>query len=140
MQNKLIKDERGKREVPVPTAAEMRLLQVLWDLGQGSVEDVVNGHPERERPNYKTTQTVLRIMERKGLVAHESRGRVFVFRPIVSRKVVDRISVDALIARNFQGSTAGLLINLLESGPIMRKEIDEVEAYIKAYRKKYESG
>ena len=77
MRNKLLKVGRGKQQLSVPTPAEMRLLHVLWDLKEASVDQVVNAHPEKERPNYKTTQTLLRIMEQKGFIAHESRGRVF---------------------------------------------------------------
>lgn len=126
--------------VTVPTASEMRLLQILWDQNEGTVEDVVNGHAERERPNYKTTQTLLRIMEKKGFIAHEVRGRVFVFKPVVSRKTIDDLSVQTLISRNFSGSTAGLLINLLESSPIKKKELDQLEAYLREYRKKQQAG
>ena len=75
----------------------MRLLQFLWELEEATVEDLVNAHSEKERPNYKTTQTFLRIMEQKGLVTHEARGRVFVFRPLVSRKTIDHLSVKALV-------------------------------------------
>jgi BlaI family transcriptional regulator, penicillinase repressor len=128
------------KKLPVPTPAEMRLLQILWDLKEGTVEDVVNAHPEKERPHYKTTQTLLRIMESKGFIAHESRGRVFVFKPLASRKAIDQLSVQALVSRNFQGSAAGLLINLLESSAIKKKELDELESYIREYRKKYELG
>jgi len=128
------------KKLPVPTPAEMRLLQILWDLKEGTVEDVVNAHPEKERPHYKTTQTLLRIMESKGFIAHESRGRVFVFKPLASRKAIDQLSVQALVSRNFHGSAAGLLINLLESSSIKKKELDELESYIREYRKKYELG
>src|SRR5271154_5597527 len=83
------------KQLPVPTAAEMRLLQILWDLQEATVDGVVNAHPEKERPHYKTTQTLLRIMETKGFILHEARGRVFVFRPLVSRKAIDQISVQA---------------------------------------------
>lgn len=140
MRNKLLKAGRGKQQLPVPTAAEMRLLQILWDLEEGTVEQVVNAHPEKERPNYKTTQTLLRIMEQKGFIAHETRGRVFVFRPLVSRKTIDRLSVEALVSRNFHGSGAGLFINLLEASSIKKKELDELEAYIREYRKRYALG
>ncbi|MGA3226432.1 MAG: BlaI/MecI/CopY family transcriptional regulator [Acidobacteriaceae bacterium] len=126
------------KKLPVPTTAEMRLLQILWDLKEGTVEDVVNAHPEKERPHYKTTQTLLRIMENKGFVAHESRGRVFVFKPLATRKAIDQMSVQALVSRNFHGSAAGLLINLLESSSIKKKELDELEAYMREYRKRYE--
>jgi predicted transcriptional regulator len=138
MRNKLLKVGRGKQQLSVPTPAEMRLLQVLWDLKVASVDEVVNAHPEKERPNYKTTQTLLRIMEQKGFIAHESRGRVFVFTPLVSRKTIDSLSVQALVSRNFRGSAAGLLINLLETSSIKKKELDELEAYLREYRKKYE--
>ncbi|HXC61576.1 MAG TPA: BlaI/MecI/CopY family transcriptional regulator [Nitrospiria bacterium] len=138
MPNKLLKVVRGKQSLSVPTPAEMRLLQVLWDREEGTVDEVVNAHPEKERPNYKTTQTLLRIMEQKGFITHESRGRVFVFRPVVSRKTIDSLSVQALVSRNFRGSAAGLLINLLETSSIKKKELDELEAYLREYRKKYE--
>jgi BlaI family transcriptional regulator, penicillinase repressor len=137
MRRKLIKVGRAKQELPVPTPAELRLLQVLWDREEGTVEDVVDAHPPKERPNYKTTQTLLRIMEQKGFITHESRGRVFVFRPLVSRKTIDHMSIQALVSRNFRGSAAGLLINLLEANPIKKKQLDEIEAYIREYRKRY---
>ena len=140
MRKKLLAVTRKKEHISVPTAAEMRLLQILWDREQATVEEVVDAHPEKERPNYKTTQTLLRIMENKGFIEHRSRGRVFVFTPIVSRKTIDRLSVQALISRNFHGSAAGLLINLLETSPIKKKELDEVEAYIREYRKRHDLG
>lgn len=126
------------KKLSVPTAAETRLLQILWDLKEATVDDVVNAHPEKERPHYKTTQTLLRIMETKGFIAHESRGRMFVFRPLVSRKTVDQLAVQALVSRNFHGSAAGLLINLLESSSIKKSDLDELESYMKEYRKRYE--
>jgi predicted transcriptional regulator len=140
MRNRLLKAAPSKRQLTVPTAAEMRLLQILWDREEATVEEVVNAHSEKERPNYKTTQTLLRIMEKKSFITHEARGRVFVFRPLVSRKTIDHLSVQTLVSRNFRGSAAGLLINLLESSPIKKKELDELEAYIREYRKKQESG
>jgi BlaI family penicillinase repressor len=136
VRNKLLKVVRGKQRPSVPTPAEMRLLQVLWDREEATVEEVVNAHSEKERPNYKTTQTLLRIMEQKRFITHESRGRVFVFRPLVSRKTIDHLSVQALVSRNFHGSAAELLVNLLETSPIKNKELDELEAYIREYRKK----
>jgi BlaI family penicillinase repressor len=126
---------RPAKQLPVPTAGELRLLQILWDLEEGTVEDVVNAHSQKERPNYKTTQTLLRIMEKKRFITHEVRGRVFVFTPLVSRKKIDHLCVRTLVSRNFRGSAAGLLLNLLESTPIKKRELDELEAYIREYRK-----
>lgn len=137
MEKKATKAARELQQLPVPTVAELRLLRALWQLGEGTVEEVVQAHPAKERPHYKTTQTLLRIMEQKGFIAHEARGRVFVFRPTVEQSTVDRISVQALVRRNFNGSAAGLVMNLLEANSIKKKELDELEAYMREYRRKH---
>jgi BlaI family transcriptional regulator, penicillinase repressor len=128
------------KQLTVPTAGELRLLQILWDLEEATVEEVLNAHSSGERPNYKTTQTLLRILEKKGFITHETRGRVFVFKPLVSRKAIDHLSVQTLVSRNFRGSAAGLLINLLEASRIKKKELNEIEAYLREYRRKQGRG
>lgn len=120
--------------VTLPTRAETRILQVLWEVGPATVEEVINHSSFSSRPNYKTTQTILRIMEEKGLVKHVSRGRVFVFSPCVTREQVGRLSVQTLLKQNFGGSPAELLVNLLEAGPVQESELDELEALIRSYR------
>jgi predicted transcriptional regulator len=127
---------KGPRTGRLPTAAELRLLQVLWDSGEATVEDVVNAHPARERPNYKTTQTLLRIMEQKGFIAHEIRGRTFVFKPLISRKTIDQGFVQVLLSQNFGGSASGLFLNLLEAATVKEKDLDELEAQILEYRRR----
>jgi predicted transcriptional regulator len=126
---------RTKSKTVLPTRAEMRILQALWDLGQGTVEDVINHHNPSARPNYKTTQTILRIMEQKGLARHELRGRVFVFQPCVSREKIGRLSVRNLLHQNFGGSTAEMLVNLLETGDVDDDELRELESLIRNYRR-----
>jgi predicted transcriptional regulator len=124
----------------LPTRAEMRILHVLWELGQATVEEVINHHAFNPRPNYKTTQTILRIMEEKGLVNHVSRGRVFVFAPCVTREQVGRLSVQTLLQQNFGGSPAELLVNLLEAAPVNESELDELEGLIRKYRAQREAN
>ena len=122
-----------KNLVP-PTRAELRIMQALWDLGNATVEQIIHYSGFVSPPNYKTTQTILRIMEEKGLVQHTSRGRVFVFETRVTRDEVGRLSVRALLDQNFQGSASKLLVNLLESGPVDAAELEELEALIRKYR------
>lgn len=124
----------SKRKTVLPTRAELRILQVLWQLGQATVEEVVSYSHSSPKPNYKTVQTLLRIMEQKGLVEHASRGRVFVFQPRVTREQVGQLSVRTLLEQNFGGSPAELLVNLLEAGPVEETELDELENLIRNYR------
>ena len=118
----------------IPTSTELRILNSLWQLGEATVDQIVNSFPPRKRPNYKTTQTFLRIMEQKGFVKHAVLGRVFVFKAIVSKESIDRQSVKVLLTQNFGGSARGLLINLLESDAIAASDLEAIEHKIQEYR------
>ena len=118
----------------IPTSAEFRLLEILWVLEEGTIEDLLCAS-EDSRLNYKTVQTVLRIMENKKLVTHSMRGRAFVYRPRVKRQEVSRVSLRSLLQRYFRGSRTELLVNLLEDERIANTELQELEGLIRSYRK-----
>ncbi len=120
----------------LPTTSEMRILNAVWLLGEATVEEIVQSFPTLERPNYKTTQAFLRIMENKGFVRHSVRGRVFVFQAVVKKEEIDQRSVAALLSQNFGGATKGLFLHLLESGTVAERELDVLEQMIQDYRRK----
>lgn len=129
---------RSKKPL-LPTPAETRLLQALWPLESATVEQIVSSFPEGEQPNYKTTQTLLRIMETKGFITHVNRGKVFVFSPLVTQQQVARSSVGSLLQQNFGGSASGLLVNLLETDGLESSDLREMEELIRKYRHARES-
>jgi predicted transcriptional regulator len=123
------------RRVSIPTAAEFRLLEILWRLGEGTIEDFVRASEKGSPLNYKTVQTVLRIMENKKFVSHSLRGRAFLYRPRVKQQEVSRSSLRSLLERYFSGSRSELLVNLLEDEQIETNELQELESLIRSYRK-----
>jgi BlaI family transcriptional regulator, penicillinase repressor len=118
-------------------------LEVLWALGEGTVQNVVDRLPSPPCANYKTVQSLLRVMENKGLAKHKTHGRAFVFIARVTRDQIRRVSARRLLDRNFQGSYAAMLVNLLDNNEVKEQELDEIEALIQRYREqenKEESG
>ncbi len=118
----------------IPTTAEFRLLEILWVLEEGTIEDLLLAS-EDGRLNYKTVQTVLRVMEDKKLVTHSIRGRAFFYRPRVKRHEVSSVSLRSLLQRYFRGSRTELLVNLLKDERIGNSELRELEGLIRSYRK-----
>lgn len=132
---------RANGKAPLlPTPAEARLLRALWALGAATVEQVVSYFPAPERPNYKTTHTVLRIMETKGFVTHTVSGKAFVFRPLLSEYEATRASVDSLLNQSFGGSIRGLMVNLIEGGRLKKSELREIEDLIQRYKQSKDTG
>ncbi len=119
----------------VPTVAEFRLLEILWRLGEGTIEDLLQASGKNNLLNYKTVQTVLRIMETKKFVSHSVRGRAFVYQPRVKPKDIRRSSLRSLLEKYFRGSRSELLVNLLEDERIEADELQELENLVRNHRK-----
>jgi predicted transcriptional regulator len=126
--------EQLNSNVVLPTRGEMRILNVLWELGQATVDEVIKHPSFGTPPNYKTTQTLLRIMEEKGLARHVNRGRVFVFSPCATREQVARLSVQNLLEQTFAGSLTEMMVGVIEAGSVKESELEELESLIRRYR------
>ncbi len=128
---------RQNEGVLLPTPAELRLLEVLWRIGEGTIDDIVRASGEHPPPNYKTVQTLLRIMEQKRQVVHKQQGRAFLFRPVLGLGDLHRLSIRQLIANYFTGSRTELLMELLNDERITRQELRQLESMIRNRRKEW---
>ena len=128
--------KNAKSRRPLPTNAEQLILNALWEIGEGTVEHVVARLSTKPPANYKTTQSLLRIMEGKGFVKHTARGRAFVFLPCVTRQEIAGSMAKQLLNRTFQGSHSDLVMNLLDASPVEEEELDQLETLIQQYRER----
>jgi predicted transcriptional regulator len=106
------------------------IMRVLWHEGEATVARVheVLGS-DRERA-LTTIATMLAKMEKKGVVAHKSAGRQFVYRAKVSEQDVRRSMVGELTRRLFRGDAAALVSHLLEEEEIDAGELERIKAQI----------
>lgn len=112
----------ARKQSPSLTDAEARVMAVLWRLRTASVGDVVSALAETQPVSYSTVQTILRILETKGYVAHEKVARAFTYRPLIDERQARRRALRHLVGRLFEGSPALLVLNVLED-----EEIDPAE-------------
>lgn len=114
-----------------PTPRELEILKVLWELGGSSVRGV-HQHLARREPDlaYNTVQTMLRLMETKGLVSHALEGRTFVYSASFSREDTTRRFLD----RVFDGAASQMVLSLLRSERISPAELESIQAMIDAAR------
>ena len=106
------------------TDTELEILKALWELGEGTVREVL----EKLGPNgrdwaYTTAQTLLNRLQEKGCIESRKRGRAFVFRPLVSRDELLGQSLDDLASRVCDGKAMPLLLNLVQSPKFSRREL-----------------
>jgi BlaI family penicillinase repressor len=112
------------------TDGETRLMNVLWDHSAATVAEVLRALPGRPRPSYTSVQTLLRILEAKGYVAHQKDGRRFVYRPMVERAEARRRALRHLLSRLFDNSPSLLVLNVLEDERIDAAELARLRGLI----------
>lgn len=119
----------ARSKSPALTDAEARVMAVLWQRRTATVADVVSAL--KKRPvTYSTVQTILRILEAKGYVAHEKVERAFVYRAVVDQAQARRRALRHLVGRLFDGSPTLLVSNVLEDETIDAAELKRLKKLI----------
>lgn len=112
---------------PTPSGRELEILKVLWDLGRGTVRDVYRRMCPNDELAFNTIQTLVRIMDEKGLVSHEKQGRSFVYTPRYSRERATSRFVDQV----FDGAIDQMVVSMLSTsdpGPDELRQLAKIIA------------
>ena len=98
------------------TEAELRIMDVLWRKGSGTVQQVLDRLPFTLA--YNSVLTTIRTLEKKGHVKHAKDGRAHVYEPIIGRQEATRSEIRYLVGRFFRNSHEALVLNILEDEAI----------------------
>ena len=120
----------ARKQSPVLTDAELRPMEVLWQLGSATVAEVTAALSESGILSYSTVLTTLRILERKGYVHHTKEGQAFVYRPVVQRSQAQKSALGNLLSRFFDNSPELLVLNLLRTEKIDAEDLDRIQRLI----------
>jgi len=105
------------------TEAELRIMNVLWVTGSGTVQQVLDSITQKPALAYNSVLTTVRVLERKGYLKHLKDGRAHVYTPLVGKKEATRSEIRHLVSRFFKNSHEKLVLNLLEDQGIGAEEI-----------------
>lgn len=115
------------------TEAELRLMDVVWQRGESTVQQVLEALPKRPALAYNSVLTTIRILEQKGYVQHRQEGRAYVYSPCVAEHEASRSEVRHMMQRFFDNSRERLLLSLLGDDEISPDELNRLkEAIAKA--------
>lgn len=94
------------------TEAELRIMDVLWRKGSGTVQQVVDWLPFALA--YNSVLTTIRTLEKKGHVKHVKDGRAHVYEAAIGRQEATRFEIRHLVSRFFRNSHEALVLNILQ--------------------------
>jgi len=107
------------------TKAEEQIMQVLWKLEKGFVKDIIERLPE-PKPAYNTVSTIVRIMEKKGFVAHNAYGKTHEYFPSVSKDDYKKRFLKSFIKRYFGNSFQEMVSFFASDRDVTLREMEEI--------------
>lgn len=107
------------------TRGEEEVMQILWELESGSVNDII-ARMKEPKPKYTTVATFVKILENKGFVGHEPKGKGFVYFPLIAREEYAKRHVSSMLSTYFGGSISQLVSFFSQHENISSKEMTEI--------------
>ncbi len=127
---------KRKHVESVLSPLENEIMAVIWRLGSARAEDIREALRGDHDLTDSTVRTLLRRIEAKGILAHTTEGRTFVYRPRVKPSELANQAVRRVVERFCQGSLPSLLIGMADDRMISAEELRQLAAEIERKQKK----
>jgi len=118
------------------TEAELRIMEVLWNRGSGTVQQVLEGLSAKPALAYNSVLTTIRILEKKGYVEHIKDGRAHLYAPSIERQDASRSEIRHLVSRFFKNSHEQLVLNILEERGVDPEELSRLREILERSSRK----
>ncbi len=106
------------------TKAEEQVMQAIWKVGQGFANEIVTA--VEGGAAYNTVLTVVRILEQKGYVAHETFNRSNRYYPVVSREEYMQQQLNGFAQRYFGSSAKALVSFLVDKNEVSLEDLEAI--------------
>ncbi|NOT59438.1 MAG: BlaI/MecI/CopY family transcriptional regulator [Acidobacteria bacterium] len=114
---------------------ERQIMDVLHRTGKATAAEVLEALPNA--PSYSAVRALLRVMEEKGYVQHETDGAKYVYLPTLAPAKARQSALKQMLQTFFEGSTEQAVAALLDlsRSKLKQDELDRLSALIEQARK-----
>ncbi len=120
-----------RKKAPTLTELELRIMQIVWQHGEVSVQGVQEALEKQGKPlALPSIRTMLSILQDKGYVARRRDGRAHLYNAKVARGDAQKTILRDIVKRAFRGSAAGLVAALVEADLVGDDELDDIRRLI----------
>ena len=109
---------------------EEQIMQVFWDLNKGFIRDVIPLLPD-PKPHYNSVATIVKILEEKGFLEHETTGNMHYYFPVISREDYQKFALKDVVSQYFDNSYPRMLAFFAKEQNLTEDELQEILHMIK---------
>jgi BlaI family transcriptional regulator, penicillinase repressor len=126
--------------MPKPSLDELgdlqkAVMEIVWDLGEASVNQVRDRLGKRKKLAYTTVLTVMQKLDKSGWLTHREEGRAYVYQPTKTRDEAGRSSLRQFIDRICGGNPIAAFQHLLADEDLSADDLAALRKMIDKRRK-----
>jgi BlaI family transcriptional regulator, penicillinase repressor len=110
---------------------EEQIMQVYWELGKAFIKEVIP-HLPAPKPHYNSVATMIKILEEKGFLDHESVGNIHRYSPIITREDYQKHAMKDIVSQYFDNSYPRMLAFFAKEQNLSEEELKEILHLIKS--------
>ena len=109
---------------------EEQIMQVYWELGKAFIKEVIPHLPD-PKPHYNSVATMVKILEEKGFLDHDTVGNIHRYFPIISREDYQKHAMKDIVSQYFDNSYPRMLAFFAKEQNLTEDELKEILQMIK---------
>ena len=109
---------------------EEQIMQVFWDLQKAYIRDIIPSLPD-PKPHYNSVATIVKILEEKGFLGHETTGNMHYYFPLISRENYQKFALKDIVSQYFDNSYPRMLAFFAKEQKLTDKDLNEIVDIIK---------
>jgi BlaI family penicillinase repressor len=113
---------------------EEQIMQACWQLENAFIKEIINEMPD-PKPHYNTIATMVKILEDKGFLGHETIGNVFRYYPVISKDSYQKHAMNDIVSQYFDNSYPNMLMFFAKEQKISDEELNDIVNLIKSQKK-----
>lgn len=117
------------------TKAEEQVMEYLWKLDKAFVKDILDQFPE-PRPAYNTVSTIVRILEKKGMIAYNAYGKTHQYYPVVTPAGYRKGRFKHILNKHFNNSYKKFASFFAKEDDVTISDLEEMKKIIEEEIKK----
>lgn len=121
-------------DMPISNA-ELKVMDVLWATSPIAASDVAERISGEMNWSPNTVKTLLSRLTAKGVVAHQTEGRRYLYRPLISRAAYAAGEAQSLADRLFGGRAGPLVAHIASARELTAEDINDLETIIVEWKR-----
>jgi BlaI family penicillinase repressor len=113
---------------------EEQIMQAFWTLQKAFIKEIIP-HLPNPKPHYNSVATMVKILEEKGFLDHETVGNIYQYYPKVSREDYQKHAMKDIVKHYFGNSYPRMLAFFAKEQNLSEKEFNEILQMIKSNKK-----